>query len=207
MTGLGPEDSERLDEFKRLFSLVEDAVEAAARKTRMGAYPEGLNFGLMDVVVREDSRAISAAWNRGERLEPDLRIRVDNGITEIVVLRPRLGIESVYLPALARELEARGLKVRVSPMSTDKLLSAQPTVRGAAEGQGEQAAVSEQKAKLEKPGKGDSLDEWFAYYHACKKSRVKYTLQDLANDVNLSHGYVRQEHAKYIAEHRDEQDS
>jgi hypothetical protein len=51
-----------------------------------------------------------------------------------------------------------------------------------------------------KPDRGAPLDQWFAYYHALK-SRGQYTLKELAKDKGLSDAYVRQEHAKYNAQH------
>lgn len=57
------------------------------------------------------------------------------------------------------------------------------------------------KAEPTKPSKSEPLDKWFEYYHNCKNGRIKYTLKDLASDVSLTYGYIRQEHAKYQGEH------
>jgi len=74
---------------------------------------------------------------------------------------------------------------------------------------GELARQSEQTATdtMTKPNAGDPLEKWFNYYQACRNQRIKYTLSDLAKDANLSSGYIRQEHAKYKAEHGDEENT
>jgi hypothetical protein len=51
-----------------------------------------------------------------------------------------------------------------------------------------------------RPKRGAQLYEWFDYYHACKRQRIKYTLKDVASDTLLSHDYVRQQHMAYKAE-------
>jgi hypothetical protein len=52
-----------------------------------------------------------------------------------------------------------------------------------------------------KPSKDAPRDEWFAYFHACKQTRIKYTLRDLATDLSLDYDYVRQLHTQYKAQH------
>ncbi len=55
-----------------------------------------------------------------------------------------------------------------------------------------------------KPNKSEPLGKWFAYFHDCEKNRIHYTLKDLAKDANLSYGHIRTEHAKYQAEHAEQ---
>jgi hypothetical protein len=54
-----------------------------------------------------------------------------------------------------------------------------------------------------KPDKDAPLDQWFDYYHACLRAKRRYTLKELAADVSLDYGYIRQKHSEYKAEHAD----
>lgn len=51
-----------------------------------------------------------------------------------------------------------------------------------------------------KPSNLEDRDAWFDYYHECKAAAVKYTLKDLATEINLAYGTVRQLHRMYKAE-------
>ena len=51
--------------------------------------------------------------------------------------------------------------------------------------------------KPEKPAKDAPRDQWFDYYHQMKGIGFKYTLNDLASDLGLSHGHVRDLHILY----------
>ena len=53
------------------------------------------------------------------------------------------------------------------------------------------------------PDPSEPLDTWFDYYHERKEAGIKITLDDIAHEVGLSGGYVRQEHSKYMAERKD----
>lgn len=55
-----------------------------------------------------------------------------------------------------------------------------------------------------KPRDISNYDDWFDYYHACKKAKFKYTLNDLANDVGISSSHAKRLHALYKAEHLNE---
>jgi hypothetical protein len=57
------------------------------------------------------------------------------------------------------------------------------------------------------PAQKENYDEWFAYLHECKAARIKYGLEDLANDIGLTYGYARQLHRLYLAEHENEQNA
>lgn len=48
-----------------------------------------------------------------------------------------------------------------------------------------------------KPISESSKDQWFKYYDDCKAGRIKYTLEDLSDDIGYSYGYTRQMYASY----------
>jgi hypothetical protein len=48
-----------------------------------------------------------------------------------------------------------------------------------------------------------NLDDWFAYYHACKKTRIKITLGEIAGKTSHNASYVRQRHMNYVREHEE----
>jgi hypothetical protein len=64
-----------------------------------------------------------------------------------------------------------------------------------------QKSPSDGQHEIVKPNRDASLDDWFAYYHNCKRAKIPYTLKELAADVMLSHGYIRQKHSEYNKEH------
>jgi hypothetical protein len=45
--------------------------------------------------------------------------------------------------------------------------------------------------KPQKPSKGAEREGWFVYYYACQKAGIKYTHEDMANDLHLSPGHTR----------------
>jgi hypothetical protein len=47
----------------------------------------------------------------------------------------------------------------------------------------------------------NAWNEWFNYYHEMQRTGHKITLEQIANDIYYSYGYVRQKHSRYIAEH------
>ena len=63
--------------------------------------------------------------------------------------------------------------------------------------------ISNNEAPLQKPSipvkpqDKKQLDQWFDYYHQCKAQGINYSLEELAGDVNLSYGYIRELHIKY----------
>jgi hypothetical protein len=61
----------------------------------------------------------------------------------------------------------------------------------------------DERVALVKPNEDAPFDDWFAYYHACRRDKVHYTLKDLANDVGYDYQYIRQLHSKYKKEHAD----
>jgi len=131
LTKSSPEDSERLDRYL----LVVRTLHAAEQKTHFGVEElEGGNLDFIRVAVRENAFEICDARNRGVALEPDLRIHLlDDNAIEIVTLRPRVGLEKIFLPALRRELASRGLEARalqmdVQPMASDATPTA-PTMQ------------------------------------------------------------------------------
>jgi hypothetical protein len=61
-----------------------------------------------------------------------------------------------------------------------------------------------EREKPQKPGQkisdGGDWDDWFNYYHDINARGYKYTLKDLAKEVEYSYGYVKQKHSEYKAE-------
>jgi len=45
-------------------------------------------------------------------------------------------------------------------------------------------------------------EPWFKYYYEMQEAKRKYTLKDLAKDMGYSYSYVREQKARYDAEHR-----
>ena len=66
-----------------------------------------------------------------------------------------------------------------------------------------EATTQPQSAMPAKPPEPDTrnLEDWFDYYHRCRKAGYKVTLKELAEKTGYSHGHVRQRHAEYMAEH------
>lgn len=67
-------------------------------------------------------------------------------------------------------------------------------------------AEEEQPRKPEKPAKPErktqrGWDAWFAYYYEMKKTKRKYTLEDMADDTGYSRGHIANLKGKYDAEH------
>ena len=54
--------------------------------------------------------------------------------------------------------------------------------------------ISEEVRMPQKPEKTDSLDKWFVYYHDMKTLSMKYTLRQLASDVDYDYSYIRKKH-------------
>jgi hypothetical protein len=54
--------------------------------------------------------------------------------------------------------------------------------------------------KPQKPPKGSTLDIWFDYYHDCEKAGIRYTLKQVAEEVDFSPQYIRRLHILYKAE-------
>ena len=52
--------------------------------------------------------------------------------------------------------------------------------------------------KPQKPSKDASRDDWFEYKYRCDKIGIKYTHKQLADDLYLSHGYVRYLYSNWI---------
>jgi hypothetical protein len=47
------------------------------------------------------------------------------------------------------------------------------------------------------------LNDWFKYYHDCKKTRVRVTLEEIAQKIGYNANYVRQKHKEYLNENKD----
>ena len=58
----------------------------------------------------------------------------------------------------------------------------------------------------EKPAVDAPRDEWFDYYHACKEARIRYTFNDMEEDIHSSAGYLRQLHMRYMLERGSNKD-
>lgn len=52
-----------------------------------------------------------------------------------------------------------------------------------------------------KPAKGKGLDAWFKWYHDMRNDGLRCTLKDVAKETGYTEGYLKQEHAKWMAEH------
>lgn len=50
------------------------------------------------------------------------------------------------------------------------------------------------------PDSTDSLDQWFDFYHECMNVGHKFTIKDMAKELNMSKGHLYNEHGKYKAE-------
>ena len=66
-------------------------------------------------------------------------------------------------------------------------------------------SAMDEPVKPSTPKKPDSIEprdrnKWFDYYHECHRAGIKYTLADLANDINISYVYARNLHINYKLE-------
>ena len=111
------ENLEKLDQHKKIVPLIEEALESAARETKFGADKIDLQLDWMRIAVRENSTEFAIARNLGIVIEPDLELNWGTGLIEITMLKPREGLEKIFLPALRRELEVRKLQAQIAPVS------------------------------------------------------------------------------------------